>query len=78
MEFNNVSFCFPEDDEPVLENVSFNPREGTCCHYRTEREWEKDATLLMNRLYPDSCDGIHFRLITLFGKEHVSITYLGR
>ena len=69
MELNNVAFRFPEDDEPILQDVSFTIHRGERVVITGPSGSGKSTLLyLMNRLYPDSCDGILSGSITLFEK----------
>ena len=71
LEFNNVSFRFPEDDVPVLQNVSFTIQQGERVAITGPSGSGKSTLLyLINRLYPESCDGIISGAITLWEKEH--------
>jgi energy-coupling factor transport system ATP-binding protein len=70
MELSNVTFRFPEDDEPILQDVSFIIHQGERVVITGPSGSGKSTLLyLMNRLYPDSCDGILSGTITLFGKN---------
>jgi energy-coupling factor transport system ATP-binding protein len=70
MELSNVAFRFPEDDEPILQDVSFTIHPGERVVITGPSGSGKSTLLyLMNRLYPDSCDGILSGTITLFGKD---------
>ncbi|WP_246231710.1 ABC transporter ATP-binding protein [Sporosarcina jiandibaonis] len=70
MELSNVTFRFPEDDEPILQDVSFTIHQGERVVITGPSGSGKSTLLyLMNRLYPESCDGILSGSITLFGKN---------
>ena len=46
MEFSNVTFRFPEDDEPVLQDVSFSIQQGERVVITgAKRERKKHATV---------------------------------
>lgn len=71
MVFANVTFRFPEDEEPVLHNVSLTIRQGARVVITGASGNGKSTLLyLMNRLYPASCDGILSGTITLWDKDH--------
>ena len=71
MAFANVTFRFPEDEEPVLHNVSLTIRQGERVVITGASGNGKSTLLyLMNRLYPASCDGILSGTITLWDKDH--------
>ena len=43
IEYENVTFCYPGGDEPVLKNISFKAKHGRNDRiYRRDREWEID------------------------------------
>ncbi|MFJ7933905.1 ABC transporter ATP-binding protein [Sporosarcina sp. NPDC096371] len=71
MAFANVTFRFPENEEPVLHNVSLTIRQGERVVITGASGSGKSTLLyLMNRLYPASCDGILTGTITLWDKDH--------
>ncbi len=71
MAFANVTFRFPEDEEPVLHNVSLTIRRGERVVITGASGSGKSTLLyLMNRLYPSSCDGILSGTILLWDKDH--------
>ncbi|WP_342507788.1 ATP-binding cassette domain-containing protein [Sporosarcina sp. FSL K6-2383] len=71
MAFANVTFRFPEEDNPVLQDVSLTIRQGERVVITGASGSGKSTLLyLMNRLYPASCDGILSGTITLWDKDH--------
>lgn len=71
MNLSHVTFRFPEDDKPILQDVSFTIRQGERIVITGPSGSGKSTLLyLMNRLYPASCDGILSGDITLWGKNH--------
>ena len=71
MEFSKVTFRLPEDDVPVLRDVSFSIQQGERVVIIGPKGSGKITLLyLMNRLYPASCDGIISGAIKLWKKEH--------
>jgi energy-coupling factor transporter ATP-binding protein EcfA2 len=71
IEFTNVTFRFPEDDEPILKDVSFSINQGERIVLTGPSGCGKSTLLyLLNRLYPANCDGIVTGSITLFEKKH--------
>lgn len=71
MKLDNVTFRFPEDDKPILQDVSFAIHQGERVVI-TGRSGGGKSTLLylMNRLYPVNCDGILSGEITLWDRKH--------
>ncbi|PSL41862.1 energy-coupling factor transport system ATP-binding protein [Planomicrobium soli] len=66
----DVSFRFPEDDKEILNGVSFTIREGDRVTISGPSGCGKSTLLyLLNRLYPENCDGIVTGDIRLFGKK---------
>ncbi|WP_322419842.1 ABC transporter ATP-binding protein [Jeotgalibacillus haloalkalitolerans] len=65
----DVSFRFPDDELPVFKNVDFNIRAGERVVITGPSGCGKSSLLyLLNRLYPENCDGIVTGQIELFGK----------
>lgn len=66
---NNLSFRFPEDQEKILKNLSFSVYQGEKLVISGPSGCGKSTLLyLLNRLYPDNCDGSIDGEIRLFGK----------
>ncbi len=71
--FNEVSFRFPEDLTPIFTGVSFSIEAGERVVLFGPSGCGKSTLLyLMNRLYPSNCDGILDGSITLFHKDATS------
>lgn len=70
LSLNQLSFQFPEDQTPTLQNVSFKVEKGEKLVISGPSGCGKSTLLyLLNRLYPDNCDGIVEGEIRLFGKS---------
>ncbi|AQU79410.1 ABC transporter [Planococcus faecalis] len=66
---NRVSFHFPEDSKKTLENLSFSVCRGEKLVISGPSGCGKSTLLyILNRLYPDNCDGSIDGEIRLFGK----------
>ncbi|HSJ39128.1 MAG TPA: ATP-binding cassette domain-containing protein [Planococcus sp. (in: firmicutes)] len=66
--FDGVSFRFPEDALPALENISFTVHRGERLVLTGPSGCGKSTLLfLLNRLYPYNCDGIVTGSMRLFG-----------
>lgn len=73
IDFNEVSFHFPEDLTPIFTGVSFSIKAGERVVLFGPSGCGKSTLLyLMNRLYPSNCDGILEGSITLFHKDAIS------
>lgn len=71
MEMKSVTFQFPDDNVPILQDVSFTIRQGERVVITGPSGSGKSTLLyLMNRLYPANCNGILSGKITLWGKAH--------
>lgn len=65
----NVTFSFPDDENPVLTNFTMFVEKGERVVITGPSGCGKSTLLyLCNRLYPDNCDGIVSGQIELFGK----------
>src|SRR5690606_27479677 len=65
----DLSFRFPEDDEKTLTGISFSVEQGERLVISGPSGCGKSTLLyLLNRLYPDNCDGLADGEILLFGK----------
>lgn len=65
----NVSFRFPDDAEPVFEQLNFEVKAGERVVITGPSGCGKSTLLyLLNRLYPENCDGIISGQVDLFGK----------
>ena len=65
----DLSFRFPEDDEKTLTCISFSVEQGERLVLTGPSGCGKSTLLyLLNRLYPDNCDGLVNGEIMLFGK----------
>jgi len=66
---NDVSFRYPDDQQPTLSSVSFSIEAGERVAISGPSGSGKSTLLyLLNRLYPANCDGIVEGDIRLFGK----------
>lgn len=67
---DNVAFRFPDDEEAVLRGISFTVSRGERVVITGPSGCGKSTLLyLLNRLYPDNCDGEVSGTVTLFGKN---------
>lgn len=68
--FHDLSFCFPDSSNNVLNNVSAVIEQGERIAICGPSGCGKSTLLyLLNRLYPLNCDGIVSGEISLFGKK---------
>lgn len=66
---SGLSFRFPEDENKTLTNLSFSINRGERLVLTGPSGCGKSTLLyLLNRLYPDNCDGLVSGKIELFGK----------
>jgi energy-coupling factor transport system ATP-binding protein len=73
IDFKDVTFQFPEDDTPVFRNISFSIQAGERVALYGPSGCGKSTLLyLMNRLYPDNCDGDLEGSITLWQRDAAS------
>lgn len=69
---NNLSFRFPEDQMATLKDISFTVFKGEKLVISGASGCGKSTLLyLLNRLYPNNCDGIVDGDILLFGKSAI-------
>ncbi|WP_422123312.1 ABC transporter ATP-binding protein [Planococcus sp. X10-3] len=69
LSMNDVTFRYPDDQEPTLSSMSFAIECGQRVAISGPSGSGKSTLLyLMNRLYPENCDGIVEGEILLFGK----------
>ncbi len=67
---NKLSFCFPEDEEKTLDKLSFSVYRGEKLVISGPSGCGKSTLLyLLNRLYPDNCEGSISGEVLLFGKS---------
>ncbi|MBM7581160.1 ABC transporter ATP-binding protein [Jeotgalibacillus terrae] len=65
----DVSFRFPDDEMPVFEHINFEVRAGERVVITGPSGCGKSSLLyLLNRLYPENCDGIVSGTVELFEK----------
>lgn len=70
IDFNEVTFRFPEDQIPIFTGVSFSIEAGERVVLFGPSGCGKSTLLyLMNRLYPSNCDGVLAGSITLFNTD---------
>lgn len=73
IQFDNVSFRYPDDEDWIFEDLSFSVRSGEKVVITGPSGSGKTTMLyLCNRLYPENCDGIVKGSVTLFNKESKS------
>lgn len=73
IDFQDVTFQFPDDDSPVFKNISFSIQTGERVALYGPSGCGKSTLLyLMNRLYPDNCDGDLTGSITLLQRDAAS------
>lgn len=73
IQFDNVSFRYPDDDDWIFEDLSFSVGSGEKVVITGPSGSGKTTMLyLCNRLYPENCDGIVKGTVTLFDKESKS------
>ncbi|WP_088006870.1 ABC transporter ATP-binding protein [Indiicoccus explosivorum] len=71
----NVSFRFPDKERNTLQNLSFEVRSGERVVISGVSGSGKSSLLyLLNRLYPENCDGVLTGNIRLFGKPAAAYT----
>lgn len=70
IQFDNVSFRYPDEEKWILNDFSFAVQKGSRVVLTGPSGCGKTTLLyLCNRLYPDNCDGILTGKIKLFGKD---------
>ncbi|MCG7345710.1 ATP-binding cassette domain-containing protein [Sporosarcina sp. ACRSL] len=68
--FDEVSFCFPDEEKWIFENLSFSVESGERVVITGSSGSGKSTMLyLCNRLYPENCDGIVRGSVKLFDRE---------
>ncbi|WP_245827687.1 ABC transporter ATP-binding protein [Paenisporosarcina indica] len=70
IDFNQVSFQFPDDEEAVFQDISFSVQKGERVVLSGPSGCGKSTLLyLMNRLYPSNCDGKLNGSLQLWNKD---------
>ncbi|MEK4484211.1 ABC transporter ATP-binding protein [Psychrobacillus sp. FSL H8-0484] len=75
IQFEQVSFRYPDEEKWILEDFSFSVQRGERVVITGPSGCGKTTLLyLCNRLYPDNCDGVLSGSVKLFGQD--SLTFV--
>ncbi|WP_215145972.1 ATP-binding cassette domain-containing protein [Exiguobacterium qingdaonense] len=70
VEAKSLTFRFPESSDAILEDVTISIRPGRTILSGASGSGKSSLLALINRLYPENCDGILQGRLTLLGRSH--------